>query len=202
MSFSYRLSPPNISTAENVTVMVKRINKLSKWKIAGIIMITGLGFLLHFLFSWTGNSKIIGLFVPVNESVWEHLKLGYWSVALFSIVEYPQIKQGINNYFFAKTIGVLALEITIVIIFYGYTLIAGKDIFLIDILSYILGVILCEYFTYNFFTLKPFSFPAQNLSLLTLISIGILFGVATYYPPHFKLFLDNNNNTYGINQEK
>lgn len=178
------------------------MNKLLKWKISGVIAITALGFLLHFLFSWTGNSKIIGLLAPVNESVWEHLKLGYWSTVLFSVVEYPQISQSINNYFFAKTIGILALELAIIIIFYGYTFILGKNIFLIDILSYILGVILCQYLVYKFLKLKPFSSRIRRLSLTTFIAIGILFCITTYYPPHVKIFLDTKNNTYGINQEK
>ncbi|HVT86426.1 MAG TPA: DUF6512 family protein [Chitinophagaceae bacterium] len=178
------------------------MNTLKRWRLAGIITLIISGFLLHYVFSWTNGSKIIGFFVPVNESVWEHLKLGYWSVVLFSMAEYPQIKHRVTNYFFAKTLGVLVLEITIIIIFYGYTFIAGKDIFLIDILSYILGVMSCQYLTYAFLREKPFSLPAARLSAAAFIAIGILFGVTTYYPPHIGIFKDHNNNTYGINKEK
>jgi hypothetical protein len=140
--------------------------------------------------------------VPVNESVWEHLKLGYWSVLLFSMAEYPQIKHSVSNYFLAKTIGVLALEITIIIIFYGYTFIAGKDILWLDILSYILGAIACQYLTYLFLRSKPFSTLTNRLSVVVLIAIGIIFGVATYHSPHIELFKDHNDNTYGIYKEK
>lgn len=178
------------------------MNSLKRWGLAGLITITVLGFLLHYLFSWTNGSKIIGLFVPVNESVWEHLKLGYWSVLVFSVAEYPNIKHNVSNYFFAKTIGVLALEITIIIIFYGYTLIAGKDILWLDILSYILGTVACQYLTYIFLKSKPFSTLTNGLSLTVFIAIGILFGVATYYPPHSEVFKDHNDNTYGIYKEK
>jgi hypothetical protein len=178
------------------------MNSLKRWRLAGIITITILGFCLHYLFSWTDGSKISGLFVPVNESVWEHLKLGYWSVVLFSIVEYLPIKNGLNNYYFAKTVGILSLEITIVIIFYGYTFIVGKDIFLIDILSYILGVISCQHLTYIIFKLEPFSMFINRISLAIFISLGVLFGVLTYYPPHIALFKDPNNKTYGITKEK
>lgn len=175
---------------------------LKQWRFVGIITIISLGFLLHYIYFWTGTSKIVGLFVPVNESVWEHLKLGYWSVVLFSIAEYLQIKNSVNNYSFAKLIGVLALEITILLIFYGYTFIVGKNIFLMDIFSYIMGVIVCQYLTYNLFQLRPFSKFFNRISLVAFIAIGILFGVTTYYPPHAAVFMDNSTKTYGISNEK
>lgn len=178
------------------------MNSLKHWRLAGIITTIILGFLLHYLFSWTDRSKVIGLFAPVNESIWEHLKLGYWSVVLFSLIEYLQIKHSINNYFLAKTIGILTLELTILFIYYGYTFIIGIDIFWIDISSYILGAIICQYLTYIFFKRKPYSKFINNISLCAFIGIGILFAITTYNPPHIALFKDNNNNTYGIENEK
>lgn len=178
------------------------MNSLNQWRFAGVITIISLGFLLHYLYSWTGNSKIVGLFVPVNESVWEHLKLGYWSVVLFSIAEYLKIKNSINNYYFAKLIGVLAFEITILLIFYSYTFIAGKNIFLIDIFSYITGAIVCQYFTHKFFRLKPFLKFFNGISLAAFIAIGVLFGVTTFYPPRVAIFKDTNTNTFGFSKEK
>lgn len=178
------------------------MNTLKRWRLTGIIIITILGFVLHYLFSWTDGSKIVGLFVPVNESVWEHLKLGYWSLVLFSIIEYLPIKNNVRNYYLAKTLGVLSLEMTIVIIFYGYTFIAHKQILLIDILAYILGVIACQYLTYKVFRCEPFSVLMNSISLAMFISLAVLFGVMTYYPPHIALFTDPRNKTYGINREK
>lgn len=178
------------------------MSSLKKWRFAGIITIISLGFLLHYVYSWTGTSKIVGLFVPVNESVWEHLKLGYWSFVLFSVAEYLQIKNSANNYYFAKLIGILTLEITILLIFYSYNFIVGKNIFLMDIFSYIMGVIACQHLTYKLFQLKPFSNFANKISLVAFIAIGILFGITTYYPPHTALFIDKSTKTYGISKEK
>ena len=45
------------------------------WEIIGTFFIIIAGSLLHFVYEWTGYSDIMGLFTPVNESVWEHLKL-------------------------------------------------------------------------------------------------------------------------------
>ena len=40
-----------------------------------ITAVVVLGCLNHFIYEWTGESPISALFCPVNESVWEHLKL-------------------------------------------------------------------------------------------------------------------------------
>jgi len=60
-------------------------DSLKKWRLAGIFALSVLGFLLHYIFTWTHESRVLGFFVPVNESVWEHLKLGYLSLVLFSV---------------------------------------------------------------------------------------------------------------------
>lgn len=178
------------------------MNSLKRWRAAGIITLIISGFLLHYLFSWTNGSKLIGLLAPVNESIWEHLKLGYWSVVIFSLIEYSQIKRSANNYFLAKLIGILALEITILVVYYGYTFITGINIFWIDIGAYIIGAIICQHLTYTFLKQEQYPRFINKLSLSVVIGIGVLFAVTTYYPPHIALFKDNNNNTYGINNEK
>lgn len=178
------------------------MNDIKRWSVIGIIAITILGSCLHYVYAWTGHSTIIGAFVPVNESVWEHLKMGYWSVVLFSVAEYFLMRHSINNYFPAKTVGVLALELAILLIFYGYCFMAGKDNLLIDIFSYVLGAILCQYLTYGLFRYKPVPVLFKRISLVVFISTGVLFAVTTYYPPHWEIFKDGNDNTYGIAKEK
>lgn len=178
------------------------MNKLNKWRIAGIFVIIILGTLMHYVYTWTGNSKIFGFFVPVNESVWEHLKLGYWSLVIFSLVEYVQLKSRIHNYYLAKLLGIIALQTTIIIFYYTYTSLAGKNIFYLDILAYILGVIICQYLSHLIFRTNPFSPTLNRMSLVGLIAIGLLFGITTYHPPHLPIFMDQKSKTYGINLEK
>jgi hypothetical protein len=156
------------------------------------------GFLLHFLFSWTGESKWIAWFVPVNESVWEHLKLGYWSVVLFSMVEYPRLKVYVNNYFLARFVGIILFELTILGIFYSYTLFTGENIVLVDIASYLLGGVVCQYVTYAMFRKEPVYGFLNQAALALILALGILFAVTTWYPPHHPLFEDHNTHTYGL----
>ncbi len=175
---------------------------IKDWRLAGIIAIVVLGFLWHYLYAWTNHSKIIGSIAPVNESLWEHLKLGYWSLILFSLVESIYLQSQVNNYFLAKILGIIAFEMTILIVYYGYTWIAGKDIFWLDIGAYVLGAILCQYLAYYLFEQKDYGAIVSRISLVFFSGIGVLLAVTTYYPPHKAIFKDNNQNTYGIHAEK
>ena len=47
----------------------------------GLGIACALGTVAHFLYVWF-PSALLGLFVPVNESVWEHLKLLFWPTIL------------------------------------------------------------------------------------------------------------------------
>lgn len=48
----------------------------------GILFINLFGILLHFLYDFSGKVLIVGIFAPINESVWEHLKLGFYPIIL------------------------------------------------------------------------------------------------------------------------
>lgn len=178
--------------------MAAHVNKLDPWRLAGIIAILLSGFLLHFLFSWTGQSEWIAWFVPVNESVWEHLKLGYWSVVFLSLAEYSQLKAQVNNYFVARFVGIVLFLVTILVIFYGYTTFTGENIVLIDIASYLVGAVVCQHVTYAMFRLEPTSGLLNQTGLALFLALGILFAVTTWHPPHHPLFEDKNTHSYGL----
>lgn len=178
------------------------MNHLNTWRFAGTLAIILSGFLLHYVYAWSGYSKTAGLFVPVNESVWEHLKLGYWAVILLVIPEYFTIGKQVPNYFFARFAGVAAMQLTILAIFYGYTFFTGENYVLLDIFSYIVGAVVCQQLTYALFRKKPLPNRLKGVGLPALITLAVLFAAATYYPPHLNMFKDNNDETFGIHKEK
>ena len=69
---------------------------IKSWSVYGAVAIIILGTILHYFYPWFGENRVLGAFVPVNESVWEHLKLGYWGLVLFSIPEYFKIKDKVT----------------------------------------------------------------------------------------------------------
>jgi len=159
--------------------------------------VIGFGSVLHFIYAWTNHSSIIGLFAPVNESVWEHLKLGFWSLIIFSVPEYFFIGKKVKNFFIAKLSGVIALEIIIVVVFYTYTAILGKDLLVIDIGSYVAGVIVCQIVATQIFIKTKQSKRGNSFAIVGIMLIAFLLMLFTYITPRIPIFKDNNTGDYG-----
>ncbi|MEG1594554.1 MAG: DUF6512 family protein, partial [Oscillibacter sp.] len=58
------------------------------WDLAGFLCTVAAGTLQHFVFEWSGGSSLAAAFSAVNESTWEHMKLLYFPLFLFSMVEF------------------------------------------------------------------------------------------------------------------
>lgn len=177
--------------------MIFEREKILRWQIASVIWVIVVGSLLHFTFRWSGNSPLVGAFSAVNESVWEHLKLGYWSMILFFLIEYPFIKGYTNNYFFAKAIGIFAMNLFIVLFFYSYTALTGKHLLLLDIISYILGAVIYGIVSFKIM-MSNINKNINIIGLVLLIIFGALFIWFTYYPPRLPIFKDLETGSYGI----
>jgi len=160
------------------------------YELVGMVFIILLGSMSHFTFELSGFNPIVGAFSAVNESVWEHLKLGFWPLILFTAIEYWKIKDKTNNFFLAKVITACTIIVIIPVIFYGYTRITGEAILAIDIGSFILAVLVAQFLSYKLLTFKPQSKTVELISLIALAVLGILFILFTFYPPHLSLFQD------------
>ena len=57
------------------------------WQAAGFALVTFVGTILHFLYDWTGESILVAPFSGVNESTWEHMKLLFWPLFLFALIQ-------------------------------------------------------------------------------------------------------------------
>ncbi|MGY6745045.1 MAG: DUF6512 family protein [Cecembia sp.] len=175
---------------------------IKSWSIYGAVAIIILGTVLHYFYPWFGEDRVLGAFVPVNESVWEHLKLGYWGLVLFSIPEYFKIKDKVNNYAVAKFLGILALEFSILGIFYTYTTFSQGPILWIDISSFVMGAIVCQLVAYRFYLASALPNKIQWAAGLSFLGIGILFIYLTYSTPLWPIFMDGQDFTYGIDKIK
>ena len=111
---------------------MKTNKKIINWEIASTLFVIFFGSFLHFIYQISNNSEFVALFAPVNESVWEHLKLGFWALFIFMILEYFFINKLVHNFFLAKFLGIIAMELTIVIIFYSYTFFTKESILFVD----------------------------------------------------------------------
>jgi hypothetical protein len=92
-----------------------------KYIISGIIFTIVFGSLLHFFYDWSGKNAIVGLFSPINESVFEHLKLLYFPMLLWIVPGYFIYGKKNRNYFLSSFIGLVCGLILTPVLFYLYT---------------------------------------------------------------------------------
>ena len=117
----------------------------AKYYITEFIIIGICGTLWHFLYEWTGNSAVIGIIAPVNESTWEHLKLLFFPSLIYSAAEYFSVPEKPENYISASIAGIFAGMAAITSFFYTYTGIIGKNFIVLDIFSYFFGLFIMLY---------------------------------------------------------
>lgn len=101
-----------------------------------------LGSLDHFLYEFSDQNPVTALIAPVNESVWEHMKLLFFPFLLFSLVEYAFQRPAPAAFFGSRFAGVWAGMLSIIFLYYGYTGILGRGFVVIDILLFFAGVVI------------------------------------------------------------
>ena len=171
---------------------------LLKWEATGIGVIFLLGAFFHFIFELTGSLAPIGAFAPVNESVYEHLKMTFWPTVLYAAFSYCFIKASANNFITGKAAALIVMPLIILGLFYGYTTLTGTENVIIDILIFLVAVAGGQLVSYQILKSKPLPVWLTRISLFVIIGLAIMYAVLTFLPPHVQLFIDTNTNTYGI----
>ena len=172
------------------------IKKIRSYQVFSIIFTFMLGSLLHFTYKLSGGNPIVAIFSSINESVWEHLKLLFFPMVLTMIIGYFYIGKNVPNFLCSKTIGIIISMIFMVVFFYTYTGILGKNIPIIDIASFFIATIVGEFLSY---VLIVNNFKSSDLiSIITLIIIFICFIFFTYFTPNIGIFKDPITGKYGI----
>jgi hypothetical protein len=169
-----------------------------RWELTGIAVIAILGSVLHFAFEWSGNWAPIGVIAAVNESVWEHLKIAFWPALFYALFEYPFFRGAARNFITAKATGIYVMPVAIVVLFYSYTAIIGREILIVDILIFVVAVALGQLTSYKLLTIDRLPSWLDKLGVGLVILLAVAMGVFTFYPPHLPIFRDALTGTYGI----
>lgn len=172
-------------------------DKLKSVQFIGILFTVILGTLLHFTYEWSGNRPFIALFSPVNESVWEHLKLLFVPFLLFSLLEYIFLGEDYPNLMMANSIGLIIGLVFLVVLYYIYTSILGSHFLVLDILIFIISVFMTFTLAYLFTRQGKFSIFLPETGLALLFFLWAIFILFTFNPPMLELFRDPITGTYG-----
>jgi hypothetical protein len=157
---------------------------------------------MHFIYVWSGNSLIVGIFAPINESIWEHLKMIFWPMLIWWLAGYFIL--GKNNKFYANqwftscVVAELTCPLVILSFYYTYTGALGIESLILDIFSLFLGVAVAQGLALHVYKYAKFSQYYLYVSITTLILLAIAFTVFTFAPPHIPLFEDSLTGKCGI----
>ncbi len=171
---------------------------LLKWQISGIVFTVAFGVILHFLYEWTNKSVFVAPFSGVNESTWEHMKLLFFPMVIFAIVESFFFKE-YQSFWNIKFKGIVLGLLLIPLLFYFYNGVIGKSPDWINIGIFIISVCVTYIFEIKLFKKKESLNEVSNSYFFLVITIGILFVLFTFYQPKIEIFKDPNTNLYGIN---
>ena len=159
------------------------------WQAAGFAAVTFAGTILHFLYDWTGGSIMVAPFSGVNESTWEHMKLLFWPLFLFALIQRLFFKEQ-ENYWGVKLSEILLELVLIPVLFYTYNGVFGKSSDWINIAIFYITALLVFLFEWWVFKKDWLQCKHPRLALVGICLIGMLFVVFTFAPPQIPLFQD------------
>ena len=154
----------------------------SKRLLIVFILTTLAGVALHFVYDLLPN-PVTALFSPVNESIWEHLKVIYWPyLAAMLIVTGKDTRGKRASWLFA----LLVISVAMLLIGYVYHISLGLDNLIFDIGLYVVLMALGFWLPGQLNPKNARSFPV--LFLVVLLGAAII--LFTFLPPNCPLFAD------------
>lgn len=171
--------------------------QIGLWQLMGFAVASLGGTVLHFLYEWLGEAKWIAPFSGVNESTWEHMKLLFWPMLLFAVVQSLFFRDR-EDFWCVKLRGILLGLVLIPVLFYAYNGVIGKSPDWLNIAIFFISAAIA--YIYETVQLRKGTVPCRNpkLAIVLLSVIAVLFVVFTFATPEINLFKDPLTGTYGI----
>ena len=167
---------------------MQKKNSILKFEIISTIFVMVLGTLLHFTYKWSNNNMLVGIFSPINESIWEHLKLMFFPMLITIIIGYLYKGKDIDNYLSSKVIGTIVMLSFTIVFYYTYSGILGTNYTGVDVSIFFIAVALGQYVSYKLMKTK---FHGNNITATIILLVLLLcFVIFTFFPPNIALFKD------------
>ncbi len=172
---------------------------LKKIKIISFFGVFALTFLFHFLYEWFPNN-VFAVFFPVNESIWEHMKLLYSGFFFWGIIEYILIRKydiKINNYILNTFIVMITTIIVYLIVYLPLYDVIGESM-IISIGLLIIIIVLAELFSFYLLRMERQDSPLNKASVVLILLGYVVFASLTFNPIKNYIFYDTHHHKYGI----
>ena len=173
--------------------------RLFFWELAGFLFTSAMGSLLHFVYEWSGGSLAAAVVSAVNESTWEHMKLLFVPMFLFSVVQACVLGKNYPNFLAVRAVSILTGLALIPVLYYTYTGAWGQMRDWANIAVFFLAALGAFLLDFCLLRRNRLSAPWQQvLGLIVLWALAFCFVWCTFRPPHIALWRDPLTGTYGI----
>lgn len=173
---------------------------IKKLKIISIISIFVISFFTHSIYD-IFPCLITSFFFPVNESIFEHMKMIVMSYLLWSLIEYIILRK--NNLkttnFKASILISIIFNITIFLVVYIpiYNIFGYNTV--LTLLIYFLSIFITQILSYKILDSDKQYILLNKYSFISIFIIILTFIYLTYYPLQTSIFIDNENKKLGLN---
>ena len=167
------------------------------WQLLGFALTSFGGTILHYLYDWLGGAVWIAPFSGVNESTWEHMKLLFWPMFIFAIIQSFFFKNR-EDFWCVKLRGITLGLILIPVIFYTYNGVVGKSPDWLNIAIFFIAAAIAYIYETRLFSAEKICCNSSKLAISALSVIAICFVVFTFMTPEIGIFKDPLTGTYGI----
>ena len=172
--------------------------RLFFWTLAGFLVTGALGSLLHFAYAWSGENPVAAAFCAVNESTWEHMKLLFFPLFLFTVAQVCAMGRNYPNILAVRAASTLTGLALIPVLFYTYTGVLGRSVDWANIAIFFLADL--GAFLVDFRLLRKGKLSAswqQILGLAALWALAFCFVWCTFHPVELALWKDPVTGRFG-----
>ena len=163
------------------------MNMLRRFCVIGAIITIVLGVISHFVYEWSGNNFLVGLFFPVNESTWEHMKLLFFPMLVYALVAGKKVEHQYPCIYNAMFSGILVGLVMIPTLFYTYAGILGFYVDWLNITVYIISVLLAYYVVCRI--AQECTGKDSKVLRCAMYVLILAFMIFTVFPPDLGLFV-------------
>ena len=167
------------------------------WLLMGFAVTSLVGTLLHFMYEWLGGALWVAPFSGVNESTWEHMKLLFWPMLIFAVVQSFFFRDRAD--FWCITLRGIVLGLVLIpVIFYTYNGAFGKSPDWLNIAIFFICAAIAYIYEYRMLCSDRSFCRSKKPSLALLFIIALMFVLFTFAPPTLEIFRDPTSDTFGI----
>lgn len=173
--------------------------RLFFWELGGFLFTGVLGMLLYYTYEWSGGSSLAAAFSAVNRSAWEHMKLFFLPLFLFSLVQVCLLGRNYPNLPAVRAVSAATGAALIPILFYTCTGVTGRNFPWTDITIFSLADLAAFALDFRLLLRGRLSRGWQQLlGLVALWALVFCFVWCTFRPVRLPLWRDPVTGTYGI----